>query len=380
MKRRTNKAGIALVAVLSIILVVSAIVAIGANVALQRAFSAHYLCDRTRALAIAEAGANEAYARLCTNFDLRTDHEAFPKRSYREGWYDASIRPVGDSIAVISSTGHCNGVTVDVLLDVKRYTSTTPAGAPEGSAWEYAIFANQTLTVNGGSGQINGKMHSNAELRSNGGLKFSSLVWMQSAAKIRITGQASSAGYLHAPDIQCNPGPDLTVDVSPQAVIDFPTIDFTELYNTAAANGQIKSANRYKGTVNWTDIPGGVIWIPKSSVRFKSDLRYDCIIVCTGSIRIDGNSTFTGPSGTAGAIMSRDSTIRVGGNSTGSALLYAPKDITLHGTPSLSGQIMCGEDVTLSGNVDVINYLYTGDPFVDQGTEAVAVGISAWQK
>ncbi|MDP6525187.1 MAG: hypothetical protein QGI24_09135 [Kiritimatiellia bacterium] len=382
MKRQKKRnQGLAMPSILVMILVMTALVGIMSRASLQRVFSAGRLCDRTRALAYAEAGANEAYSVLCTNWALRSNEEAFPKKDFHFGTYDATVVPVDSTIAVIKSTGTCADETVEVILDVKNFGGSSPGGPPEGSAWECTIFAEEEVYING-NGDVDGAIHGNLQVRFNGNLEITpGPIHVTSATKIRVNGNALTPGSLTAPSIKItgNNESGIAVNKQPYPTIPFPELDLAEFYDTAVDNGQVKAAKTYNNDIDWSGAPGGVVWIP-GNVRFKGNCTFDGILVATGSVRMEGNTNWDTPEGKAGTIISRDSFIKINGNVECDALLYSPGKITLGGNVRLEGQIISGNDVDINGNVEVVHYGYVNPSAGSDGSNTDIIGPTAWQK
>jgi len=75
---RGRRDGSAVFAVLVVIIIASIVMGTVVASSMQRAFMAHKLVERAKAIAHAEAGASQAYSVLATNFSARTNALAFP--------------------------------------------------------------------------------------------------------------------------------------------------------------------------------------------------------------------------------------------------------------------------------------------------------------
>lgn len=391
--RHKGREGSALCTVIIIILAVSGLLTIVIKASTQQVYSSRKLADRVRARMIAEAGVHDAYHVMVTNFyEARSNEDMFPLTHFGGGTYDVTITAVSNKAATITSVGKYSASEETVILDVMDFSTTTEAqtGPPQGTAWEHTIFAEDEFYLNG-NGDVDGSIHSNLEGRFNGNLEITpGPIHVYSPVKIRVNGNALTPGSLNAPIVQITGNNEEPIDVNIGAVayIPFPVVDLTELYNIADANGQVINGNSkgkktYNNDVNWTGVPGGVKWLNcYNRVRFKGNITYDCIIVCTGGIQIDGNSNWDNP-GDEGALFSRDKWIKINGNCEVVALLHAPQDITLGGNVRLYGQIISGADVDINGNVDIVQYAYGGWGGGGGGnTNDIdpEIAMTAWQK
>jgi cytoskeletal protein CcmA (bactofilin family) len=418
MKPRTRKThgkeGAAMATVLMLVVAVSAFVAIIVSSKLQNIYLTTKLEDRVRAKAIAEGGVNHAYNVLAENWDARlaenngemyeanaggmeeeelngTYSNMFPNTSFAGGTYDCAIIAHSNDFAVVRSTGDYGEGSDTVILDIRRPSagsSNGPSGPPPDSAWEKTIFANNELWLNG-NGDVEGAMHANNDARVNGNLEIvPGPTYITSGTEVRVSGNVLTLGALTAPTVIITGNNDAPIDVNEIAVapIPFPVVDLTELYNIALANGQVVQGNAagrkiYNNDLTWTSIPGGVKWINAfNKVRFKGNITYDCIIVCTGAIQIDGNSNWDDP-GNTGAMFSRDSWIKINGNCEVESLLHAPGNVTLGGNVRLEGQIISGNDVALNGNIEVLHYTYSGWSEEEEGEASLASSTyTVWQR
>lgn len=381
--RTEGRQGSAVLTVMGIILVISLVTATLMSVGHQKIHMANKLADRVKAAAYAEAGIAKAYTCLATNFAARTDPSKFPAELFGEGRFGIGVTPVSSNMAKLCVTGYCGTVESRVSVLLKDYGEDVAAsGDPAWQVWLKAIFANKACDIRGTACDIVGDVHANGALTISGNLDFAPTpLDFSSSTDIRVSGRALSTGALTAPTITITGGNEggIAENKVPVALIPMPTIDLTAMYNTAVANGQVKAAATYMGDVSWVGVPGGVVWI-NGDVRFKKNLTYDCKIVATGSIQVDGNCTFSNPTG-KGELISRDSTIDIKGNASVRGLLYAPKgNITLAGNVTYVGQIIGGADVKIAGSVDALAYERSDRAAGDYnpGVNADLIAIVAW--
>ena len=385
MKTRTDTrsgTGSALLTVMLMVMILSGMVTGVMSMSLTRATVVRRLTNDTRALAIAEAGANHAYSVLSTNFSARTNAAAFPSTAYAGGVYDATVTPVGSSLAVIESLGQCGLSQVTVMLDAKRFREATPAPVPPpGSAWEKGLYANGQATVNGDS-TVGGYAHANAAFRVNGNYDLSTNEFhLTSATSVKISGNVYSPGTITAPTVSVTGSSTngTTITETSVTAIPFPALDLTPLYNIALDNGQVRSGGMHRDS-DWSSVPGGVLWF-NGNLKIAGTTHIKGVVIATGNITISGDVEQE-LDGSLGGIVSRDGRITFNGGYLGEGLLYAPGDIVFNATDKieLTGQVVSGEDVMLNGDVDLLGYAYRPLDVNDTGTRHDLVGISAWQK
>lgn len=376
-----RRTGAALLAVMTVLMIVSALLGTIMTVSKQNAHMAKMLADRVRALAYAEAGVSEAYATLATNFSLCTNGAAFPAKNYAAGTYDVTVTPVSTNVAVISCKARCRSADAEVIVDIRNYgTGNAGTVAPAGTAWEKSVFAGSQLAING-NGTFKGKLHSNKAMKYSGGLDFGTdYLENSSSLSITVSGQIKTPGILKAPTIvpgSSNPG-GATIQPGPVPTVAFPPLDLTPYYNIAVKNGAVYPGGNYNNAVNWTGVPGGVIWV-NGDIRIGGNFKFDGLLICTGNITIQGNVDQHKING-LGGIVSRDGAIKFGGGHNGEGLVYAPGDITFGGQNFIKGQIMSGGTVTGNGNLGALEFEYSPLPLAMPDTFKDKVAISAWQK
>lgn len=386
MRHSPKKRGMALFGILIIMFSLSAMLAITMSASLQRIFTAQTLGDRIRALAIAEAGANEAYAIMATNFALRNNAESFPKTAYADGWYDATVSAIGEQTAVISSTGSYNDVEVEVMLDIKDYGSpgTVDLGY-DARAFDYGILCGGEFDF-GGCGDISStsgttRIHANGYLNVRGDAQAD--IGLESSYKIRIGNNRTVDGDVTAPILSYKASKvNITGTASQQPVplVTIPNIDLTPYYNWANDHGEVRSGFSMSGGTYTPN--GGILWV-NGTVQISSHAVVNGSIIATGDIAISGAADVTSTT-CEFAIASRDGDIK--NTSTGliRGLIYTKTgnyDHTANGTTE--GQVIIKGDIKKTGCSDVLVYDKSMPlPPTDGGStpDTTIIGISAWQK
>jgi hypothetical protein len=294
--------------------------------------------DMFHARAIAEAGANVAYAMLSTNFALKDTPAAFPAASYRDGVYDATVTSISSTSAVISSVGTYNTATYTVAMDVKNLTTNAPGGGGGGSGafYNYAVASASSIDTG----------NSNAGQGIQGDVRAPSIT----DKKNKITGTKTIGAV------------DLT------NFIDF------QPYLDAANNG---------GTVltgpltlqNYTAPGNGIVWI-NGAVSLKGNVT-GCIIA-TGNVTANGGFTHT-KVGNFPGIMSQNGNFSAN-NSTAQGLIYTRiGTVSLGGNFVLVGSVICAGGFDCGGGGTVI---YANSTPVPPGATTTQnnVGISGWRQ
>jgi hypothetical protein len=291
-QRRT---GAALLTVMGIVFAVCIVLGSLVVASSNRAHVARKLADRTRALAIAEAGAAKAYSVLVTNFSLRTNPAAFSSASFGGGSYALQVSAIGSNMASIVSTGVCGLAQEYVMLDVRNYgpyggTNWSGSGTTNGlstNAFDYAVCSGGTLTWSGNVDltMSNGWMHSNSAYLANGDNTIQGNV--SSSVGITMVGGAEITGTGTAPVITGGGIGDPVVASVP--LVNIPDIDLMPYYLAALANGQVVN-----GTVSLggnVSPPGGIMWV-NGNLNFGNGTYTGCFIA-TGSIEMKttGNGT-----------------------------------------------------------------------------------------
>jgi hypothetical protein len=354
----------------------------------QQAASVSRVRDFLIAQAYAEAGVNEAYSILHTNFAARSDPQKFPLRQYGGGTYDASVASVGTDMATITCIATHQGAISTVKVDVRNNQTGTGGSVPppRTSPWAYTVLCNGYITHNG-SGNCYGNVHANNYITCNG-----SISWGLPASNIYVSAHSSSKGFkangsavmygtVHAPVITVNGSEQITTKIyADPGVVTFPTLDLTPYYNIALANGQVTGSQNLNGTHNWGTIPGGVKWVNGTFTQ-NGSLTWAGCIIATGKITFNGSITQTRVANLP-AIISRDSEVKVNGAHTVRGLVFANGNLTWNGAGTIAGSILVGGNLTFNGSYGILDYAYC-EPSPDGGgggSTADDVNITAWQR
>ena len=301
----------------------------------QLPYSVRHTCDSIKAQAIAEAGANIAYAMLSTNFALKDNASAFPETSYGGGKYDVTVQSMSTTSAVLTSVGYYSSATSTVAMDVINIVSNTASGQPGAvGLFKYAIASG--TSIDGGNSS------------AGDGINGDVTAPVITDKKGKITGTKTIG----------------TVNVSN-------LINLTPYYNYAVANGAM-----YTGDQSFRDYtaPGGVAWV-QGNVSLKGSI-VGCIIA-TGNITCNGGFTLTQVANYP-ALVSQNGSISMNNNSL-SGLVYAPQgNVTLGGNASITGTIIAGGTVSFSG----CSELFANSTPVAPGSGGTVstVGIGAWRQ
>jgi len=381
---RDRRQGAALFTVLVVIFAISAFLATITASSLQRSFMARRLGDRIRALAIAEAGVNEAYTVLTTNWADRLADTAFPLTAYASGTYDVTVTPVSNNVAIICSTGVYGEVTAVAILDVANFGSGGGGGSgPTDVAYDYAILSGGTFRFNG-CGDISGTngaalLHSNDSMNIRG--NASANLGIQSSTEIAIGNNITIDGDVTAPVLDYRPSKvTITGTASEQSVplVDIPDIDLTPYYNWANDHGEVHNGfYRSGGTYNAN---GGVIWV-NGNVQISSSTVINGSIVATGNIQITGSADVNA-SEYGFALASRDGDIKYTSSGVTKGLIYAKMgDYEQTANGRIEGQLIVKGSVKKGGNSDVLVFTKTV-PVAPGGGEDTGdiIGVTAWQK
>lgn len=374
--------GAALFTTMMIILALSALMAVTYKGSVQSVFTAHKLADRSRAQAVAEAGAHKAYSILETNFNARLSDAAFPLTSYGGGTFDVTVTPLSNNVAVVSSLGRYGLASEQVIVDVKNYGPSVDGTG--GSGWTaYSILCGGSFDF-GGCGNISSPigmayLHANGPVTIRGDASVNLNV--RSSVKITISNNVNLDGSVRAPVLSYTPSKVViqdgaTVGAVPNVAI--PDVDLTPYCTWATAHGE--SYNGFNASGGTYTPNGGVMWV-NGDVQLSSHTVINGSIVATGNITIGGDSDVNaGPSGIAAA--SRDGNISYSSSGVTHGLIYAKTGgFTQTANGQIEGQIVVKGNISKGGNSDEMLYVETVlDTPGDDGSTADVIGISAWQK
>lgn len=291
-----SKNGSALLTVMGIVLLIAALAAGVVALGRQQVFSSVRLRDYVKAQMIAEAGVNDAYNLMKTNFTARpsTLPKEFECGIGETGTYNIVVNTVTNDInaASIISTGYYGTASAMVRADVKNYPIATINGAPVqggGNPYGFAILSGGNLGWAGNSDMqmSNGFMHCNGNYSANG----NNIVWgnVESCLGISLVGGATIKGIGKAPSVSGGTiGTRITNNVP---VVAIPDIDLTPYYNVALANGQVFQTGKVLSGI--VSPPGGVMWV--NGTMSIGNGTFTGSFIATGAIDMQttGNNTIT---------------------------------------------------------------------------------------
>jgi hypothetical protein len=377
--------GSALITLMIIILLVSIAGASMVGFAKQQVFAVSKVRDYLKAQAYAEAGANEAYNTLKTNFALRSDPANFPPRTFGDGGYAVGVQSVSDTLASITSTGTIGSVISVVKMDVKNFN-------PGATGWEvqptdpyaYSWLVNGICRMNGSS-VFGGYVHANNGIDVNG-----LSTWGEPTNEVRASASVSAVysgpctlhGTLRAPAISGSFAPGTATEAA-SPIVPIPPLDLAQLFQTALDNGQVVNSQTINANTTW-NIPGGVKWINGTLlVKSTKKLTYTGCVIATGAITIQGNGILDAtPVAGKPVLVSRDSSVSMG-KGVARGILRSAGDMTFSGGCDFRGTIFCGGNLTFNGSGDRFSYENYGPGSGGgggEGTSADLVGVTAWQK
>lgn len=294
----SRKSGSALLSVMGIVFLIAIVAASMVAAGRQQVFASSHLRDYVKAQMIAEAGVNQAYNLMKTNFAARLNPNNFPVTSFDGGTYDAFVASVGSDKASITCTGVYGSATAIAMANVMNVPTLTTNGTPvEGGTdpFGYTLMAGGDLNWAGNSDMqmSNGWLHCNGSYYANGANTVRGNV--DSSGSINLSGGATITGTKRAG--------------SPPLAI--PNIDLTPYYNAALANNQVYPSGKIiSGNVT---PPGGIMWV-NGTLTIQNGTYNGCFIA-TGAIELKTTSS----SGTIAMtkvnkyplLASRDSTITI---------------------------------------------------------------------
>ena len=382
LQNNAKRRGSAMTSAIVLTVVITGLVVVGLSTSLQRSFSASKLSNRMRAMSIAEAGANAAYARLTKDFELAKDPTNFPKTPFGDGAYDVDVKLAAANLAVIYSKGMYKNADGEVILEVRRYSDA--AGVPPAiGGYLYTILSGGDMTW-GGNGVTDvgsdGRIHTNAKFLMNGtvimqGGDISACTEIDSVGTAEIRGDTFAPVYSRK-----SPGNVVgTVTADAVATVGIPEIDFTPYYNWALKNGQVYNGNLLIATGS-VKPNGGVMWVNGDLKLTTNDPIEGCFIA-TGNIDIAGHCNHS-KVGYLPALMSRDGDIDISGNGNYNGLIYCKTGrFEKTGGGSIHGSIICQGEFVRNGGSDI--YVYENSTPVPPGTVTNSgdiVSVEAWQK
>ena len=382
-RTEAGKQGAALVTMMIILLLVCMASAALVAFATQQSHATERIRDYMKAQAYAEAGINDAYNAIKTNFSAAGNAALFPSKDFEDGNYDVTVTVVGDDQASLVSVGECGDATITVKADVKNFGRGTEGSEPQPiDPYAYTWLVNGEMRMNGSS-EFVGYLHANNNIDVNGSSAWGTptgTVHASATVDVRFSGPCTLYGDIRSPSISGSFSPGSAI-VTPSPLVPIPTLDLTALYNIAQANGQVVGSQTISADTIWT-IPGGVKWVNGNlTVKSNRKLTWTGCIIATGAIDFKGQLHATRYLNYP-TIVSRDSSITVSGTHTFNGLMYSGGDITFNGSGTCRGTIICGGNLRFNGSGARFSYDYCGPSSGggQQAEEADRVVITAWQK
>lgn len=384
-----RRRGSAMVTLMVVILLVSIAGAAMVGFAKQQAHAVTRVRDYLKAQAYAEAGANEAYNTIKTNFANAADPSQFPAMTFGDGTYDVTVTTVGSDQASIVAVGQCGTATITVKADVKNMLPGTPGSGggttPPTDPWAYTWLVNGQMRMNGQS-EFVGYLHANNDIDVNGASQWGTATeptYASASVGIRFSGPCTLYGAVQSPSISGSFSPG-TVTVAPTPIVPIPSLDLTALYNIALANGQVVGSQTISANTLW-NIPGGVKWVNGNlTVKSGKKLTWTGCIVATGSIDFKGQLHATQFQDYP-TVIARDGSIVVKGQHDFTGLMYAGGDIEFCGSGTFAGSIICGGNLRFNGSGERFSYVDcrpggAGGGGSTPGSTSDHVVITAWQQ
>ncbi|MEI6218347.1 MAG: hypothetical protein WCP86_05570 [bacterium] len=389
MKIRCNtKRGSAIMTVMIVITVIGMLVVAMVYSSSVRALRARQLGNKTRAIAIAEAGVAQAYSVLATNWALRYNNSAFPPSNYGGGTYDVTVRvPAGNSNqAILVSTGFYSTVSASVMADLYNYGGTNVGVGTNNvgqGAYGYAIVSGGKMNWSGSGDVTLGpdiKVHCNDafKMAGSGGVEGD----ISSSVKIWLTGSSHITGDAAAPLFDtsgsCITGSKTTGSVAAVAI---PNIDLTPYYNAALASGQVYNGNQHFSSGNVAP-SGGIMWV-NGNLKISSSGQMIGCFIATGNVDITGSGDQIKVANYP-AFVSRDGDVDLAGSGQTHGLIYVKTgNFDTSGSGNHTGSIIVGGTFDASGSGDFMTYenstpVPPGGGVTSSSTDQI--GISAWYK
>jgi len=337
------------------------------------------LINYTKAQVYAEAGFNDAYNKLKSDFSLCYDNNAFPPTQMENGGYDTMVTPIDEDTVTIVSIGYSGNATATIKVDIKNLINESASRVPRSSPYAYTLFVNGDITHNGVS-DVKALVQCNGELVANGDVTWGDPIEASVVYSVRINGGNGYVdGTIRSPLFVGSGTDDENIKIKIVEVVPlvyFPVLYLDDYYNHALENGQVFPGGTYSGDL---DIQGGVRWF-KGDVVLKS-VTYSGCIIATGNIIFNGGVIQTKVDNLP-AVISRDSYIRFNGSRDIHGLVYSKGDLLFNGEGTTIGTVIVGGNCTFNGKSGVLAYEYCrpspkSSGFDDENSWPV---ITAWQK
>ncbi|MDA0321557.1 MAG: hypothetical protein O2923_02415 [Verrucomicrobia bacterium] len=373
--REKGQGGSGMITVLVVVFAASMMLALAGRIASQRSHMTGRLSDEIRAQAIAETGIGEAYAQLASDFNIRTNADAFSVTSYDGGSYEVTVMPVGDDRVAIESTGIRNDAEVTIIVDARMLPIRADV---DGSPYSHSILADENIAWTGaGAFQSNSSVHANGTFKQAGSGELDAHV--SSTVSVTLNGNSGVIdGDVTAPKISGKTNK--ITGVITETEVDYvpiPVLDFAPYYNEALAHGEVYDGNQ---TLASSYAPsGGVMWVNGDLHLTGPDLFHGCF-VATGDIRFSGSATHTKVNEYP-AFMSRDGDIKFAGSGSSQGLVYALiGSVEIVGSGTLRGSIICGGNFKKAGVSTIFDYVKSIPTAPREVASDGILVVSAWHE
>lgn len=358
-----RRRGSALLVTMGVIVLAGAAGAIMLTSTRQQVLAVRRTRDFLMAKITAEAGVNDAYQKVKSDFRALS-----VSGSLNNGTYSATVSITTNLTGRITSVGRCGLAEATVTATVRNYQTTGGTDA----AFNYAILCGGVLDTSG-SMTINngGKVHSNGAFGMSGSGVITSPN-VSSSTSMKFTGSSQINGNATAPSFSFTGTSKVTGTKTTASVptVQIPTLSISNYYAIAQANGQV-----FSGRQSWSSgyTPrGGVVWVDGDISISGSSASTGCFI-CTGDFKMSGSGSLNQVSNYP-AVISTVGNVNFTGSGVIEGLVYAPVGkIDLSGSTSFTGSLICGGKFNVTGSGGIVNYLYSGPTTVQD-----RVVITAW--
>ncbi len=355
--------------------------------ALNTPYVTRRIANQIRAKNIAEAGANEAYSILATNWSLRHNPSAFPAKDFRGGRFDADVQPIGTALAIITSTGIYREATAVAVLDIRNHNASTNETSTNNppNAFSYAIVCGGQMTWSGsGLTDVSGGwIHSNYKYKMTGSQVISGNV--SCVNEIWSVGSTEIRGTARAPNWKGSSPGNVTGGgtTAPVPLVPIPNIVLDPYLQWAQANGQVYNGNVHISGASDYVVPGGVMWV-NGNFKWSGSGRFIGCVIATKDI----NFTGSGPQVKVGrlpAFISRDGNIDISGSGNINGLIYAKTgSFDKSGNGVIRGSVIAANEFRKTGGADVFIYEDSTPTPPGGGGETPLggdlVGVAGWQQ
>jgi hypothetical protein len=375
-KTKTDRqAGFSFLTVMALAVLISIVGTSLYSLARYQTYSTQRTILSLKARSIAEAGANDVYNTIRTNFSPYLGETV--EADFDAGRYEVEIQEIENrtNVARIVSHGFAGPIEAIVSLNVKNNaivtTSTNGTSLNEFFA-KYSSFSGGAATQTGSSAVTiqGGTIYAN-------GLTVKKKLTATGSA-VEYAGSISGAANILG-----------ETSISPVAPKIFPKAELLALLNNvyfqeATDHGNVYTVAQFNALASpKTPKNGGaIIWVAGSVGVF--DGTVNACLVSTGYIKVHG--TITPPSDSNGnpypALICRDAGIDInsGSSTLNGAVIAMNGDCKFNGGAIIKGALLTSSVLDLSGNSTVnVQSTFTPPPGTQTSTSADNVIITAWE-